>query len=92
MEQVSPSSQIWHERHRIDAARREKLHEAMDEYDTTVYFPAVKALQERCAAIGHKRGQFHDNGLGWTWFYCNQCGARMEIEGPPQDSAGEPQS
>jgi hypothetical protein len=73
-------TEIWRERFRIDSARREKLHEAMDEYDTTIYIPAVKALQERCEKLGHVRGKLHDNGLGWTWYYCNQCGAAFDKE------------
>jgi hypothetical protein len=81
-DQVSPSTQIWREKHEIEEARRHEMREAMEEYDRTVYHPAMNSLRERCAAIGHKRGNFHDNGIGWTWFYCNQCGDRMEIEGP----------
>jgi hypothetical protein len=82
------STQIWRDKWAIDEARRKKMHEAMDEYDRNVYQPAMKELRGRCASIGHVRGNFHNNGLGWTWFYCNQCGDRMEIEGPStQDSA-----
>ena len=77
------STQIWREHHDIQSARTAKLREAMADYDRDVYRPALKALRERCAALGHVRGNFHDNGFGWTWFYCNQCGDRMEIEGPP---------
>ena len=25
----------------------------------------------------HVEGNFHDNGWGWTWFYCRSCGGRM---------------
>lgn len=76
------STQVWRDHGRIMRERMDKNREVMEEYDRTVYRPAMKALRERCERIGHIRGKFHDNGLGWSWFYCNQCGARMEIEGP----------
>lgn len=77
---MNESTEIWREKFQIDKARRQKMHDAMEEYDQTIYYPAMKLLQERCAAIGHKKGVFHDNGLGWSWWYCNQCGSRMDIE------------
>jgi hypothetical protein len=77
---MNASSEIWKQRFTIEELRRQKVREAMSEYDSTVYRPALKALRESCAAIGHIRGKFHDNGIGWTWFYCNQCGARMDIQ------------
>jgi hypothetical protein len=68
---------IWHRRHRIDKARRDKNKELMEEYDRTVYYPAKLALKEECAnsAEGHTQGTYHDNGLGWHWWYCGRCGA-----------------
>jgi hypothetical protein len=24
----------------------------------------------------------HNNGLGWIWFYCQECGGRYSILGP----------
>lgn len=75
-------SDIWERRHKIDKERREKQKELMEEYDRTVYYPAKKQLIQECAQIGHVRGNFHDNGLGWTWFYCNNCGVPFDKRGP----------
>lgn len=40
----------------------------------------IIALQEECekSSEGHDRGQFHDNGLGWSWWYCAKCGKRFD--------------
>lgn len=35
----------------------------------------LKILQQECEAIGHARGNYHDNGLGWEWYYCKNCDA-----------------
>lgn len=71
---------IWARRHKIEKARRDKMTEAMQAYDDTVYRPAITALVEECARVGHTKGNFHNNGLGWCWWYCNKCGGRFEIE------------
>lgn len=34
-----------------------------------------KELQEECGKAGHVRGRFLDNGLGYSWYYCKNCGA-----------------
>lgn len=75
-------TQIWQERLRLSDARREKLHEAMEDYDRDVHLPALKALVERCAAeVGHSSdGRWHDNGLGRSWQQCNLCGATINEE------------
>lgn len=75
----SASTEIWKERHRLDQERREAMRVLMADFDKQ-HFAKVRAMQERCAAIGHVRGTFHDNGLGWTWYYCNQCGASFDKE------------
>jgi hypothetical protein len=75
-------SDIWKRRNEIDKARREKEKELMDEYDHTVYYPAKKQLIEDCAKIGHYGDNFHNNGFGWSWFYCSGCGGRYNIRGP----------
>jgi hypothetical protein len=75
-------SDIWKRRNDIEKARREKMKEAMDEYDRTVFYPARKQLIEDCEKIGHSGGKFHNNGFGWTWFYCGKCGGRYDITGP----------
>ena len=73
---------IWHRRHLIEKARQDKMKELMEEYDITVYYPAKKKLIEDCKKEGHTQGNFHDNGFGWSWFYCSKCGGRYNIEGP----------
>jgi hypothetical protein len=75
-------SDIWKRRQEIDKARREKEKELMDEYDSSVYYPAKKQLIEDCKNIGHYGNNFHDNGFGWCWFYCAGCGGRYNIQGP----------
>jgi len=58
-----------------EKARRDKMTELMGEYDKTVYYPARKALRERCEKVGH-RWNFSDlNPVGYPIFVCNQCGA-----------------
>lgn len=71
---------IWTRRHEIDKARHDKVKELMEEYDRTVYYPARKQLVEDCEKEGHTQGKFHDNGLGWTWWWCGKCGASFNKE------------
>jgi len=71
-------SDIWQRRIALDKDRREKMAEAMEEYDRTVFYPARKQLIEDCEKEGHSQGKFHDNGLGWTWWYCGKCGAPFD--------------
>lgn len=74
---------IGERRSDIDRARIKKNRELMDEYDRTVYYPALFALRKECEeSEGHRGGKYHDNGLGWSWFYCGKCGARYDITGP----------
>ena len=35
-------------------------------------------LQKECESIGHIHGNYHDNGLGWEWYYCKNCGASFD--------------
>jgi hypothetical protein len=79
-------SELWSEYHEIQDARMQKQRELMKEYDLTVYYPAMESLRERCGKAGHVRGKFHSNGLGWTWFWCHNCGAKIEAEGPNGES------
>ena len=66
----------------LDRARQKKMSELMAEYDRMVYYPAKLALIEECGLIGHRGGKYHDNGFGWSWFYCAGCGGRYDITGP----------
>ena len=72
---------IWERRGEIERARVKKNQELMGEYDRTVYYPAILALQKECEeGEGHSGGRYHDNGLGWSWFYCQSCGAKYNVE------------
>jgi hypothetical protein len=73
----------------IDRARNKKMSELMAEYDKMVYYPAKKALIEECGKIGHRGGKYHDNGFGWSWFYCGGCGGRYDITGPNGETKNE---
>lgn len=75
-------SEIGRRRRQLDKERRDKMTEAMEEYDRTVFYPARKQLIEDCAKEGHVHGNFHDNGLGWTWFWCGKCGTSFDKTGP----------
>lgn len=73
---------IWQRNSEIERARSKKLQEVMEEYDRTVYRPAKTQLIKDCEETGHSGGKYHDNGFGWSWFYCGQCGGRYDITGP----------
>lgn len=74
---------IWQRRGEIDRARMKKNKELMEEYDRDVYYPAMAALIKECnEGEGHSGGNYHDNGFGWSWFYCSKCGGRYDITGP----------
>jgi hypothetical protein len=75
MSDKSESTKIWIERGQIERARRDKMVELMDEYDKTVYYPAKKALRERCEKVGHHWHFIDVNPVGYPIFSCNQCGA-----------------
>lgn len=66
----------------LDEARNKKMKDLISEYDETVYYPAKRALIAECGQIGHHSGKYHDNGLGWSWYYCAGCGGRYDITGP----------
>lgn len=66
------------ERDAIEKARADRLRGAMAEYDRTAHYPALRALRERCAGLGHApQDRWHDNGFGTFWRYCSCCGARL---------------
>ncbi len=69
------TTEIWKEKLRIDKARRDKVQELISDYDVNVYWPARKALVERCKEeIGHN-WRFRDvNPLGYPIFDCTLCG------------------
>ena len=72
---------IWQRHRKLMLDRVQKSKSLMEEYDRDVYYPAMLALQKECEeGEGHGDGKYHDNGLGWHWFYCGKCGARYGIE------------
>ena len=75
-------TQIWQQRQELDRLRAEYLKERMREYDEQVHRPARQELVRECYQRGHRDGVLHNNGLGWIWFYCQECGGRYSILGP----------
>jgi hypothetical protein len=66
---------IWNEKYRIEKARREKLKEAMDEYDRDIYYPSKKELYARCEKeTGHNWTFTGTNPIGCPIFNCSTCG------------------
>ena len=71
------------ERHRqLEKGRRDKMKELMEEYDQNIYWPARRKLIEDCEKEGHVHGNLHDNGFGWSWFWCGKCGTSFDKRGP----------
>jgi len=67
-------SDIVDERCELQAARRRKLAEGMEPYDAAVYRPALRALQERCAARGHGTITRSFNFFHTVeWRHCTAC-------------------
>jgi hypothetical protein len=69
----------------IDAMKRAYETEAMATYNKTIYYPARKQLVEDCREIGHVEGKWHNNGLGWSFCYCCNCGAVMRKVSDEED-------
>ncbi|WP_338924643.1 hypothetical protein V0M98_34050 (plasmid) [Pseudomonas silesiensis] len=69
-------------RKEVEKARRDKMSELMRDYDETVFYPALKAVKAECADVGHGSKHNHDNGLGWNFITCLDCGAMLEKHGP----------
>lgn len=67
---------IWKEYRLIEKERRDKMRELMEEYDKTVYYPACKAIREKCATVdgGHNFRFIDLNPLGYPIFTCSKCG------------------
>ena len=76
------SREVRYKRKAIEQARREKMSELMRDYDETVFYPALNAAKEECAESGHGAKSYHDNGLGWLFISCMDCGATIEKRGP----------
>lgn len=67
---------IWQRKIDIDRRQRDERSELLKEHNEKFRKERV-ALIEECGKIGHVEGNLHDNGLGFTWFYCANCGGRM---------------
>ena len=57
-----------------------KQKELLAVYDAQTYYPARKELIKACSDLGHVKGSFHDNGLGWHWWWCSVCGTSFDKE------------
>lgn len=75
-------SDIWKRKHEAERARVRKMKEVMEDYDTNIYWPTMAEIRKDCKAEGHSGGTYHDNGFGWSWFYCGKCGGRYDTTGP----------
>ena len=62
----------------LQRGRGLRLKELMAEYDAEVYYPERANLVKACEELGHHRGSFHDNGLGWAWWWCSVCGSSFD--------------
>jgi hypothetical protein len=76
------SREARYKRKEIEQARREKMSELMRDYDDSVFYPALQAVKAECAAVGHGAKNHHNNGLGWIFISCVDCGATLEKHGP----------
>lgn len=64
----------------LERERDQRLKELMVEYDAEVryYYSERAILVKTCEELGHRRGSFHDNGLGWVWWSCSVCGSSLD--------------
>lgn len=64
--------------------KKQKLkHEWLEKLCDTEEYQALekdlKDLRDECEKVGHVRGTYWDNGIGWAWYYCANCNARFDI-------------
>lgn len=69
-------------RKEVERLRYEKMRDLMREYDETVFYPALDSVKSECATGGHGYKNYHNNGLGWTFTSCMDCGAMLRKDGP----------
>lgn len=74
---MKDTNSIWYRYRKLEKERRDMMSKLIDQYDHDIYYPALRSLQKECeeSPDGHNKARFHDNGLGWTWYYCGKCGA-----------------
>lgn len=69
-------------RKEVERLRRQKMSDLMRGYDESVFYPALDSIKTECAASGHGHKNYHNNGLGWTFTSCIDCGATLRKDGP----------
>lgn len=65
---------IWAESLRLNKERRKKLEELMEEYDSTIYYPALSKMRENCETLGHEFIFSSFNMVGRSVYRCHYCG------------------
>lgn len=79
---------IWKEKSRLERERGVKLREFLADYDSKVYNPNIKQLQENCEKLGHEYS-FHGYNFIKSYtiidvscaiYKCNYCGASKQEE------------
>lgn len=68
---------ITERKYEIEKRRRAEREVLLKEHNER-FEEEMYQLRQACAKEGHVRGRSHDNGLGWTWYYCVKCGASMD--------------
>jgi CRISPR/Cas system-associated protein Cas10 (large subunit of type III CRISPR-Cas system) len=59
--------------------RRAEIQRLMVDFDAQQREERMK-LREHCAQLGHITGAYHDNGIGWSWYYCAVCEERLNVQ------------
>nr|QMP83498.1 MAG: hypothetical protein [Caudoviricetes sp.] len=72
-------SSIWERYYKLQNNRRTKNSELMKEYDESVYYPALRSLQEECEKEGHSKYKFV-LGVVRSWWVCGKCGKSHSFE------------
>lgn len=65
----------------LEKQRTDLVRKALREYDEDVYGPALKAIQAKCAVLGHKPRFTHVNAFGVPKCTCSVCWS-AKIETP----------
>lgn len=70
-------NEIWQLRNDIDRREREERKKLLEEHNKK-FKEERQDLMNRCGEIGHVEGKFWYNGLGYSWYYCANCGGVMK--------------
>ena len=68
---------IFDRRRDMEKREREERDKLLKEHNLK-FRKERMAIYEDCGKIGHVKGQFWDNGVGYTWYNCQICGGRIE--------------